>query len=184
MEALLWRPVPVRPEVLGEIANSTRPAIWHLMITSDEQAGFNRRLFLARKQFERSGLPGYIASISSATMVYKALCAAEQLQGQGISLRVINVSTLKPIDPPAVREMVAGVRGVVTVEEHSLIGGLGSAIAMILAGGGLPMKFIGVADRFGQSALDYDQLLNHYGLTETAVVDAVSEIVNGVPVGG
>jgi glutamate synthase (ferredoxin) len=69
MEALLWRPVPVRPEVLGEIANSTRPAIWHLLITSDEQAGFNRRLFLARKQFERSGFPGYIASISSATMV-------------------------------------------------------------------------------------------------------------------
>src|ERR1700722_8319214 len=59
MEALLWRPVPVRPEVLGEIANSTRPAIWHLLITSDEPAGFNRRLFLARKQFERSGLPGY-----------------------------------------------------------------------------------------------------------------------------
>jgi glutamate synthase (NADPH/NADH) large chain len=79
MEALLWRPVPVRPEVLGEIANSTRPAIWHLLITSDEQAGFNRRLFLARKQFERSGFPGYIASISSATMVYKALCAGRLL---------------------------------------------------------------------------------------------------------
>ena len=44
-------------------------------------------------------------------------------------------------------------RGVVTLEEHSVIGGLGSAIAMILAGSGLPIKFIGVADRFGQSAL-------------------------------
>jgi glutamate synthase (ferredoxin) len=79
IEALLWRPVPVRPEVLGEIANSTRPAIWHLLITSDEHAGFNRRLFLARKQFERSGLPGYVATISSATMVYKALCAGRLL---------------------------------------------------------------------------------------------------------
>ena len=79
LEALLWRAVPVRPEVLGEIANSTRPAIWHLLITSDEPAGFNRRLFLARKQFERSGLPGYIATISSATMVYKALCAGRLL---------------------------------------------------------------------------------------------------------
>ena len=75
----MWRPVPVRPEVLGEIANSTRPAMWHLLITTDEPAGFNRRLFLARKQFERSGLPGYVASISSATMVYKALCAGRLL---------------------------------------------------------------------------------------------------------
>jgi glutamate synthase domain-containing protein 2/glutamate synthase domain-containing protein 1/glutamate synthase domain-containing protein 3 len=79
LETLLWRPVPVRPEALGEIANSTRPSIWHLLITGDESEGFNRRLFLARKQFERSGLPGYFASISSSTMVYKALCAGRLL---------------------------------------------------------------------------------------------------------
>ena len=79
MEALLWRPVPVRPEVLGEIANSTRPGLWHLLITSDEPEGFDRRLFLARKQYERSGVAGYIASISGATMVYKALCAGRLL---------------------------------------------------------------------------------------------------------
>ena len=79
IESLYWRPVPVRPEVLGEIANAMRPAIWHLLCTSDDPEAFNRRLFLARKQFERSGFPGYIASISSATMVYKALCAGRLL---------------------------------------------------------------------------------------------------------
>ena len=79
IETLLWRPVPVRPEVLGEIANSMRPEIWHLLVTADDPTGFNRRLFLARKQFERSGLPGYIATISSSTMVYKALCAGRLL---------------------------------------------------------------------------------------------------------
>ena len=79
IEPLLWRPVPVCPEVLGEIADSTRPAIWHLLCTTDEPEGFDRRLFLVRKQFERSGLPGYIASISSATIVYKALCAGRLL---------------------------------------------------------------------------------------------------------
>jgi glutamate synthase domain-containing protein 2/glutamate synthase domain-containing protein 1/glutamate synthase domain-containing protein 3 len=79
LETLMWRGVPVRSEVLGEIANSTRPAIWHLLVTSDEPVGFNRRLFLARKQFERSGLPGYIASFSSSTIVYKALCAGRLL---------------------------------------------------------------------------------------------------------
>src|SRR5579862_9198050 len=79
IEVLFWRPVPVRPEVLGEIADSTRPTIWHVLCTSTDANSFDRRLFLARKQFERSGLPGYVASMSSAIMVYKALCAGRLL---------------------------------------------------------------------------------------------------------
>ncbi len=76
---LAWRPVPVSPEVLGEIANSSRPVIWHVLIASDIAADFDRRLFLARKQFEGTQLPGYIASMSSRTMVYKAMCAGRLL---------------------------------------------------------------------------------------------------------
>ncbi|WP_109484728.1 glutamate synthase large subunit [Occallatibacter savannae] len=79
IEVLSWRPVPIRPEVLGAIAESSRPEIWHLLVTTDDAEFFNRRLFLARKQFERSGLPGYIVSISSSTMIYKALCAGRLL---------------------------------------------------------------------------------------------------------
>ncbi|MGC1423640.1 MAG: glutamate synthase large subunit, partial [Terracidiphilus sp.] len=79
MEELSWRPVPIRPEVLGEIAASSRPEIWHLLVTSDDTEFFDRRLFLARKQFERSELPGYFVSISSSTMIYKALCAGRLL---------------------------------------------------------------------------------------------------------
>ena len=79
MEALTWRPVPMRPEVLGEIAASSRPEIWHLLITSDDAEFFDRRLFLARKQFERSGLAGYFVSSSSSIMIYKALCAGRLL---------------------------------------------------------------------------------------------------------
>src|SRR3954453_17153433 len=79
LEVLTWRAVPVRPEVLGEIANSSRPEIWHLLITASEAAEFDRRLYLARKQFERSGLSGYVASMSSSTMVYKGLCAGRLL---------------------------------------------------------------------------------------------------------
>jgi glutamate synthase (NADPH/NADH) large chain len=74
-----WRAVPVRPEVLGEIANAARPEIWHVLITSEVAAEFDRRLFLARKQFEGSQLSGYVASISSKTMVYKAMCAGRLL---------------------------------------------------------------------------------------------------------
>ncbi len=79
LEVLKWRAVPVRPEVLGEIAESSRPAIWQVLITANESRDFERRLFLARKQFERAQLPGYVASISSNTMVYKALCAGRLL---------------------------------------------------------------------------------------------------------
>ncbi len=130
----------------------------------------------------RIGVPSVVRPGSDITvfangyMVWKALEAAEQLQQQGVSLRVVNVSTLKPIDERAVRELARGVKGIVTIEEHSIIGGLGSAIAMILAGGGTPMRFIGVRDRFGQSALSYEELLDHYGLTAAAVVEAVREL--------
>ena len=79
MEVLAWRAVPTRPEVLGEIANSSRPEIWHVLITAADGADLDRRLYLARKQFERSALPGYVVSMSSSTMIYKALCAGRLL---------------------------------------------------------------------------------------------------------
>ena len=79
MEILHWRPVPICAEVLGEIAESSRPEIWHILITSEDSEFFDRRLFLARKQFERSGLSGYFVSISSQKMIYKALCAGRLL---------------------------------------------------------------------------------------------------------
>ena len=110
-------------------------------------------------------------------MVYKALKAAEILDKQGISLRVVNVSTLKPIDEEAIKELASGVKGTVTVEEHTIIGGLAEAIAFILRGNSTPMEAVAVQDCFGQSALDYEQLLEHYGLTDTAIVQAVKKIL-------
>jgi transketolase len=110
-------------------------------------------------------------------MVYQALKAAETLEKQGISLRVVNVSTLKPIDEEAIKELAAGVKGIVTVEEHTIIGGLASAIAFILRGQAIPMEAIAVQDCFGQSALDYEQLLEHYGLTEVEIIQAVKKIL-------
>jgi glutamate synthase domain-containing protein 2/glutamate synthase domain-containing protein 1/glutamate synthase domain-containing protein 3 len=75
IEVLAWRAVPTRPEVLGEIAVATRPAIWQILLTTDEPDGFERRLYLARKAFERTGMDGYISSISTQTLIYKAMCA-------------------------------------------------------------------------------------------------------------
>ncbi|MFC1739126.1 transketolase family protein [Planctomycetota bacterium] len=108
-------------------------------------------------------------------MVFKALMAAETLEKEGISLRVVNVSTLKPIDEEAVKELSEGMKGIVTVEEHSIIGGLASTICFILRGQAIPIEAVAIQDCFGESALSYEQLLEHHGLTEIAIIQAAKK---------
>lgn len=135
------------------------------------------------KQEFKIGKPTFIREGTDVTvfahgyMIYKALKAAEALEKEGISLRIINVSTLKPIDENIIKKLASGVKGVVTVEEHTIIGGLASAIAFILRGTAIPMEAVAIQDCFGQSALNYEQLLEHYGLTDTAVVKAVKKVL-------
>jgi transketolase len=105
------------------------------------------------------------------------LKARELLEKQGISARVVNFSTIKPLDEIAVKSALAGTRGLVTAEEHSLIGGLGSSVLEILCENPLPTVRIGIADCYGQSAHDYGQLLNHCGLTAEAIEKAVLKIL-------
>lgn len=106
-------------------------------------------------------------------MVEKALKAAGRLEANGISVRVVNVSTLKPVDEAALRRQAEGVRGIVTAEEHSVIGGLAAVIRESCFGLALPMVAIGIKDRFGQSAENIDKLYEEYGLTEDDVIKAV-----------
>ena len=110
-------------------------------------------------------------------MVYKALKAAETLEKQGISVRIVNVSTLKPIDEKIIRKLSSGVKGIVTVEEHTIIGGLASVVAFILRGQAVPMEAVAIQDCFGQSALSYEELLEHYGLTDAAIIKAVKKVL-------
>jgi transketolase len=103
--------------------------------------------------------------------------AREILSQQGISARVVNFSTIKPLDGEAVRSALGGVRALVTAEEHSVIGGLGAAIADCLSESPLPMARIGIADRYGQSAHRYEQLLEHYGLTPETIAQAAKKLL-------
>jgi transketolase len=105
------------------------------------------------------------------------LAARDILSGQGIRARVVNFSTIKPLDGKAVRAALAGARALVTAEEHSVVGGLGAAIAECLSRSPLPMARIGIADRYGQSAHDYEELLEHYGLTPDAIARAAKELL-------
>ena len=102
--------------------------------------------------------------------------ARELLEKSGVSARVVNFSTIKPLDEAAVRIALAGVRALVTAEEHSVVGGLSSAILECLGENPLPVVRIGINDRYGQSAHDYGQLLKHYGLTTEAIQQSVMRV--------
>jgi transketolase len=107
-------------------------------------------------------------------MVSRALEAADRLGQAGISATVVNVSTLKPIDRAAVVELARGARAIVTAEEHSVIGGLGSAVLEALRRERhAPLEMVGIGDCFGQSAEGYEVLLERFGLTAAAIERAV-----------
>ncbi len=118
-----------------------------------------------------------IVVYSNGPMASHAMEAAEMLAGEGISLRVVNVSSMKPVDKDAVAALADGMKGVITAEEHSLIGGLASLISEILQGRSLAMKAIGINDRFGQSAHSYDDLLRAYGLTPAHIAEAARQLI-------
>ena len=115
---------------------------------------------------------------ANGVMVSRALAAAEELAAEGISVKVVNVSTIKPLDRQGVIDAAKGMKAVVTAEEHSVIGGLGSAIAEALRREPhAPIDFVGVEDVFGTSAYNYEELLVHYGLTAQAVSAKVRELL-------
>jgi transketolase len=120
------------------------------------------------------------AIFASGIMVSKALEAATALATEGISARVLDVSTLKPLDRGAVIRYAGGVDAIVTAEEHSIIGGLGSAVVEALRGvAHAPVEFVGIPDSFGISAESYDVLLAHFGLTSEAISKAVKTLLQG-----
>jgi len=122
----------------------------------------------------------HAAIFASGIMVSRALEAAAALESEGISVRVLDAGTIKPLDREAVIGYSSGVEAIVTAEEHSVIGGLGSAVVEALRGAAhAPVEFVGIPDSFGISAESYDDLLAHFGLTAEAVAQAVRTLLRG-----
>ena len=119
-----------------------------------------------------------VAVFACGQMVSLALEAAGILSDEGVSLRVVNVSSLKPADMSALAGLADGVRGVVTAEEHSLIGGLAELIREALWDKHLAMRSVGIGDRFGQSAHSYEDLLEAYGLTARHIAAAARQVAH------
>ncbi|MEW6620860.1 MAG: transketolase family protein [bacterium] len=118
-----------------------------------------------------------VTIIAIGLMVFEALQAAAELQKEGIKARVINMSTIKPIDKDIIIQAAIETGAIVTCEEHSIIGGLGSAVAEVLVENNpVAMKRIGVKDRFGLSGKP-DELLERFEMKSTHIVQAVKEVM-------
>jgi transketolase len=118
-----------------------------------------------------------VAIIAIGVMVHKALQAADNLASEGIQATVVDMHTIKPLDTELLDRLSQTVSGIVTVEDHSVIGGLGSAVSEYLSENN-PTKIrkIGVGDRFGESG-DSEELLDLVGLTIESIETASKSLL-------
>jgi transketolase len=119
-----------------------------------------------------------VAIIGCGPVLSEVLAASEELKNIGIETMVINNHTIKPIDDIAITNAARLCGAIVTVEEHQIMGGMGSAVAEVVAQTHpVPMEFIGVHDSFGESALDYRELWQKSGLTKENIIEAVKKVI-------
>jgi len=119
-----------------------------------------------------------VTIIATGLMVQEALKAAKKLSEEGIDARVINIHTIKPIDTEIIIKAAMETKKIVTAEEHSIIGGLGSAVLEVLSDTyPVKVKRVGVMDTFGESGKPKD-LLEKYRLTEKSIIEACKEILS------
>ena len=118
-----------------------------------------------------------ISVFATGHMVWLAVQAAEELAAEGISVEVVNIHTIKPLDADAILTSVKKTGKAVTCEEHNVIGGLGESVASVLATHHpTPLKMIGVNDTFGESGTP-DQLLEKYGLSTPKIKEAIKSML-------
>lgn len=115
--------------------------------------------------------------LAHGVMVEKALAAATILEKEGINAKVVSISTMKPFDYAGVAKLARGMKGVVTAEEHSYIGGLASATALALRQSAVPMDYLAINDAFGESAHHPEELQVAFGLTADNIARKAREMM-------
>jgi len=124
----------------------------------------------------QSGKPR-VGIVATGALLYKVLQAAKELGEKGTEVEVMNLSTIKPLDEKAIVELAQKTGRIVTVEEHQIGGGMGSAVAECLVKNfPVPIEFIGVDDQFGQSGTP-EELIEHYGMGTNSIIKAVQKIL-------
>ena len=120
-----------------------------------------------------------VCVIATGLPVHTALQAAEELAKEGIQVAVVNMFTIKPLDRELILSYAAACGKILVVEEHSVIGGLGEAVASVLVGkDGVRFDQIGITDRFGQSGRTVDELMREYGLDKDHVIDRIRRLLD------
>ncbi len=118
-----------------------------------------------------------VTIFATGHLVWKSIEAAKALQASGVSVELVNIHTIKPLDKEAILKSVAKTKCAVVAEEHNIIGGLGSSIATLLAKElPVPMEFVAVNDSFGESGTP-DELLQKYGLDSANVIEAAKKVI-------
>ena len=168
---------PVEMEQATEaILNCTGPVYMRTGRSPAKQI-FNSdyRFELGKGQIIREGHD--VTIVACGVEVARALDAAVILEGEGVSTRVVNMATIKPIDEQLLVRCAKETRAIVTAEDHNIYGGLGSAVAEVLVRNyPCPVEFIGVHDSFGESG-EPEELAEKYGLVGDAIADAVHRVL-------
>lgn len=116
-----------------------------------------------------------VGIVATGSVMHKVLCSARRLESEGLRVKVLNFATIKPLDEKALVDLAREVGAIVTVEEHQIAGGFGSAVAECLAKKcPTPIEFIGLNDVFGQSGTP-EELIEHYRMGESHIKDAVKK---------
>lgn len=118
-----------------------------------------------------------VGIIATGPVLYNAILAAYELEKNGIKTKVMNLSTIKPIDSKAIISLAKETKAIVTIEDHQIAGGMGGAVAECLAlNYPVPIEFIGVKDKFGQSGTP-EELEKFYGLDTNSIIETVKKIL-------
>ncbi|KKQ01367.1 MAG: Transketolase, central region [Parcubacteria group bacterium GW2011_GWA2_36_24] len=162
------------------LANSKRPAYLRLarektpIITTEEtpmQIGKAEIYWMPDVGMAQVGI------IVTGGLMHRALLAVKELEAEGIKTKIMNLSSIKPLDVGAIVSLAKETKRIVTVEEHQVAGGMGSAVAEVLAKEfPTAIEFIGVQDKFGQSGTP-DELVEHYGMGKNSIKEAVRKIL-------
>lgn len=119
----------------------------------------------------------HIGIIATGPILYKAIIAARELEKRGIKIKVMNLATIKPLDKDAIIALAKETKAIVSVEDHQIIGGMGSAIAECLAQNyPTPIEFVGINDKFGQSGTP-SELEKFYEIDTSNIIEKVEKVI-------
>jgi len=143
--------------------------VWPIFTAADQ------KFEIGKAQFFSEGTD--VSIFACGHMVWQAIQAGIELEATGLSVEVVNIHTIKPLDEQAILKSLRKTKCAVTVEEHNIIGGLGDAIAQVAAKNfPVPIEYIGTKDTFGESGTPM-QLLTKYGLDAPHIVTAVQKVI-------